>query len=174
VGRLVASGQVERGVVACGTGVGIAIAANKVHGVRAGVANDVGMLADRLHRATRWLGVDPESEGLPIGYFGASTGAAAALAASVRNPQSVKAIVSRGGRPDLAGPALAQVTAPTLLVVGALDDLVVPLNAKALSDLGSSTKEMRIVEGATHLFEEPGKLEIVADHALAWFGEHLR
>jgi putative phosphoribosyl transferase len=134
---------------------------------------DIGLLADRLHRATAWVKDDPDTQALPVGYFGASTGAAAALVSSVKNPATIKAIVSRGGRPDLAGPVLAQVTAPTLLIVGTKDEEVIELNRSALNTLSSQLKHLSLVEGATHLFEEAGALEQVADLASHWFAQHL-
>jgi pimeloyl-ACP methyl ester carboxylesterase len=133
---------------------------------------DIGLLADRLHGATRWLRTASELRGFPVGYFGASTGAAAALVASLRHPSEVKAIVSRGGRPDLAGPALARVTAPTLLVVGSKDKVVAGLNEEAVEDMQCLT-HTEIIEGATHLFEEPGTLDSVANLAVEWFDRYL-
>lgn len=133
---------------------------------------DIDLLANRLVGATDWLtrqnGVAP----LPLGYFGASTGAAAALIAAARRPERVAAVVSRGGRPDLAGASLADVRAPTLLVVGGLDHEVIELNQEALARL-RGTKQMQIVPGATHLFEEPGTLEEVALLARDWFLRYL-
>lgn len=131
---------------------------------------DIELLGERLMRMTDWLREYPGTRGLPIGYFGASTGAAAALVAAARRP--VGAIVSRGGRPDLAGPALPQVRAPTLLIVGERDDVVLALNKEALAELGGD-KELAIVPGATHLFAEPGALEEVARLAREWFVRHL-
>jgi putative phosphoribosyl transferase len=129
---------------------------------------DIGLLAERLAAATTWLKEEPETAGLPIGYFGASTGAGAALVAAAERPGDVAAVVSRGGRPDLAGNALEKVRAPTLLIVGSRDELVQAMNAEALARLRCE-KELRIVEGATHLFEEPGTLEQVAELARDWF-----
>jgi pimeloyl-ACP methyl ester carboxylesterase len=134
---------------------------------------DVSLLANRLIGATDWLASDPNLSRLPAGYFGASTGAAAALIAGAERPGRVQAIVSRGGRPDLAGEALAAVAAPTLLIVGGNDERVIPLNESALDRLGSQTKKLVIVPGATHLFEEPGALEEVARLAADWFGRYL-
>jgi putative phosphoribosyl transferase len=131
---------------------------------------DIGLLTDRLVGATRWLEQQDWARSLTRGYFGASTGAAAALAASVECP--VDAVVSRGGRPDLAGPALRQVTAPTLLIVGSLDPVVVELNQRALAELGCEAR-LEIVTGATHLFEEPGTLQQVAALATGWFRRWL-
>jgi putative phosphoribosyl transferase len=133
---------------------------------------DIGLLAERLTGATDWLTRDPRTRHLRIGYFGASTGAAAALVAAAERPRLVGAIVSRGGRPDLTGPALARVQAPTLLIVGGDDTVVIELNRQALAQLRSE-KRMVIVPGATHLFEEPGALEVVARLALEWFDRHL-
>jgi pimeloyl-ACP methyl ester carboxylesterase len=131
---------------------------------------DVSLLADRLGTATRALGGD---RSLPSwrGYFGASTGAAAALVAAAAEQRAVGAVVSRGGRPDLAGDALASVRAPTLLIVGGDDTVVLGLNEQALRQL-TCTKELAVVPGATHLFEEPGALDDVCDHATAWFDRH--
>ena len=131
---------------------------------------DIGLLTRRLAAATRWLREQPWSQALSVGYFGASTGAAAALAASVEC--EVSAIVSRGGRPDLAGAALPRVTAPTLLVVGSQDPVVIDLNRRALAHLACEAR-LEIVAGATHLFDEPGTLEQVAALATAWFRRWL-
>ena len=133
---------------------------------------DVELLAGRLVSATRWLGRQPESAGLPIGYFGASTGAAAALSAAAELGGEIGAVVSRGGRPDMAAPRLELVQAPTLLVVGGRDEVVLELNRKAAALLRCE-HELAVVPGATHLFEEPGALEQVADLATAWFIRHL-
>jgi putative phosphoribosyl transferase len=135
---------------------------------------DIGLLADRLGGATEWLAKDPRTKGLPIGYFGASTGAGAALVAAARRPDQVGAVVSRGGRPDLAGPALPAVQAPALLIVGGDDTPVIPLNRHAQSRLGSRVKELVIVPGASHLFEEPGTLDEVARLAADWLTRYLR
>jgi dienelactone hydrolase len=135
---------------------------------------DVHLLADRVLTATDWLLGDRRTRDLRIGYFGASTGAAAALIAAGQRPPAVGAVVSRGGRPDLAGEALGHVTAPTLLIVGAEDDVVVQLNRAAFDELVQTrTKELVLVPTATHLFEEPGTLEQVASLANAWFTQHL-
>ncbi|MEU7806180.1 alpha/beta fold hydrolase [Micromonospora chalcea] len=134
---------------------------------------DIGMLAKRLAGIVDWMGADPELGRLPIGLFGASTGAAAALVAAAARPDRVGAVVSRGGRPDLAGSSLTAVRAPTLLLVGGLDEQVIVLNEQARDALGE-VAELRIVPGATHLFEEPGTLEQVADQAGTWFTTHLR
>lgn len=134
---------------------------------------DIEFLAKRLVDATNWITTQPATQHLRIGYFGASTGAAAALMAAVELPNIVAAVVSRGGRPDLAAEALPKVQAPTLLIVGGNDDVVIGLNEKALAKI-SCEKELKIVPGATHLFEEPGTLEQVAHLASAWFKEKLQ
>ncbi len=133
---------------------------------------DIELLAQRLLLATDWVVKQPEVQGLTIGYFGASTGAAAALVAAAEAPHHLGAVVSRGGRPDLAGPALARVQAPTLLIVGGEDAQVIDLNRQAMEQLRCN-KRLEIVPGATHLFEEPGTLEEVARLARAWFEAHL-
>jgi putative phosphoribosyl transferase len=133
---------------------------------------DIGLLADRLAGATGWLQMQPEARGLPVGYFGASTGAAAALCAAAALGERVAAIVSRGGRPDLAGPCLPAVTAPTLLVVGGRDELVLRLNREARERLRCES-ELEVVPGATHLFEEPGALDRVAALATGWFRRQM-
>jgi dienelactone hydrolase len=133
---------------------------------------DIQLLSTRLVGATDWLVCERGGAGSSLGYFGASTGAAAALIAATRRPALVGAVVSRGGRPDLAGRALDLVRAPTLLIVGGLDYEVIRLNEDALSRLGCA-KELQIVAGATHLFEEPGTLEQVAHLARDWFLIHL-
>jgi dienelactone hydrolase len=133
---------------------------------------DIPFLAERLAAATDWLLANHDTRSLRIGYFGASTGAAAALVAAVRRPAAVGAIVSRGGRPDLAGPVVAQVQVPTLLIVGEEDRTVRGLNQEALKRLHGE-KDLAIVPGATHLFEEPGTLEEVARLATGWFVRHL-
>jgi len=134
---------------------------------------DIGLLAERLTGATDWLREEPEAGELPIGYFGASTGAGAALVAAAERPRVVGAVVSRGGRPDLAGPALARVRAPTLLIVGGNDFPVIGMNQDALEQLGAAEKQLVIVPGATHLFEEPGALEEVARLAADWLRHYL-
>ncbi|WP_017237370.1 phosphoribosyltransferase family protein [Streptomyces sp. SS] len=134
---------------------------------------DTPLLAGRLTLATEWLAGQPVSTGLPLGYFGASTGAAAALWAAADPECAVRAVVSRGGRPDLAGDRLAGVRAPTLLVVGGEDALVLDLNRRARSLLRCESR-LTVVEGATHLFEETGALEEVAELATSWFTEHFR
>ncbi|MGH2719149.1 MAG: phosphoribosyltransferase family protein [Actinomycetota bacterium] len=140
---------------------------------------DIALLASRLLEATTWLGSRHEVAGLPVGYFGASTGAAAALRAAAelrvgaeRGP-AIKAVVSRGGRPDLALTSLAEVAAPTLLLVGGDDTAVLDLNKQALQELRCE-KQLEVIAGATHLFEEPGKLERVGDLACQWFLRHFR
>src|SRR5262245_38519053 len=117
---------------------------------------DISLLSDRLVGAIDWLGREPHTSGLPIGLFGASTGAAAALVAAAQRPEQVYAVVSRGGRPDLAAPSLRSVRTPTLLLVGGEDDVVITLNDQALRQLVSADKQLVIVPGAGHLFEEPG------------------
>ncbi len=134
---------------------------------------DVNLLADRLIVATDWLRQNISSKELSIGYFGASTGAAGALLADAERPGAVAAIVSRGGRPDLAGKMLTRVTAPTLLIVGGDDAPVVKVNEEALMVLNSQ-KKMVAIPGATHLFEEPGALEKVAALAADWFAGHFQ
>jgi putative phosphoribosyl transferase len=134
---------------------------------------DIGLLAERLTGATDWLVNDVRTRGRPVGYFGASTGAGAALVAAARRPSEVAAVVSRGGRPDLAGRALAVVRAPTLLIVGSKDQQVLALNKEALAQLSSPVKQLVVVPGASHLFEEPGTLEEVARLASDWFRQHL-
>lgn len=133
---------------------------------------DIGLLAQRLIGVTDWLTLQPDTQHLPIGYFGASTGAGAALVAAAERADRVGAIVSRGGRPDLAGPALARVLAPTLLIVGGQDFQVIELNYAALAQLRCE-RQLVVVPGATHLFEEPGALEEVARLARDWFEHHL-
>jgi len=132
---------------------------------------DISLLARRLVAAVDWLRTGPAVH-LPIGLFGASTGAAAALVATAERPDEIAAVVSRGGRPDLAGPALAEVRAPTLLIVGSLDSVVLELNQRAL-ELLPAEKQLVVVPGATHLFEEPGTLEEVARLAAKWFTRSL-
>ncbi|MEW2384768.1 dienelactone hydrolase family protein [Micromonospora sp. NPDC047707] len=134
---------------------------------------DIGLLARRLAAIVDWLAAERPFGAVPIGLFGASTGAAAALVAAAERPDLVGAVVSRGGRPDLAGPALGTVRAPTLLLVGGLDEQVIALNEQA-QDALPETAELTIVPGATHLFEEPGALEQVAHEAATWFTTHLR
>lgn len=133
---------------------------------------NIGLLADRLLLAKDWIKTEPRTHNLPIGYFGASTGAGAALQAAAREPSNIKAVVSRGGRPDLAEPYLPSVTAPTLLIVGGHDEPVIKMNQEAY-DLLTCEKKLVIVPGATHLFEEPGTLEQVAEQAGRWFVRYL-
>jgi dienelactone hydrolase len=133
---------------------------------------DIPLLATRLVTATDWLAADADARDFPLGYFGASTGAGAALMAAVDRPRLVHAVVSRGGRPDLAGPVLGRVTAPTLLIVGGHDHPVIQMNREAMAQMRAETA-MEIVPGAGHLFEEPGTLDQVAVLAHAWFQRHL-
>jgi putative phosphoribosyl transferase len=133
---------------------------------------DIALLSERLLTATAWVRQDPETAGLAIGYFGASTGAAAALVAAAAEATRVAAVVSRGGRPDLAGQALAAVTASTLLIVGGDDGVVLGLNRAAFAEL-RCVKQLSVVPGATHLFEEPGALDRVVELARGWFLAHL-
>jgi putative phosphoribosyl transferase len=134
---------------------------------------DIELLAARLDQGRRWLAAEVHLDGPTFGYFGASTGAAAALVAAADRPGTVAAIVSRGGRPDLAGDALPRVTAPTLLIVGGADRDVLDLNREALEAL-RCPKKLVVVPGATHLFEEPGKLEQAAALATGWFVTYLK
>ena len=133
---------------------------------------DILLLAERLVAVTKWARAQEAVSGVPIGYFGASTGAAAALIAAAELPDAVGAVVSRGGRPDLAEEALGRVRAPTLLIVGGDDTAVLEMNRDALQSI-RAPKELAIVPGATHLFEEPGTLEEVARLAANWFTHHL-
>jgi putative phosphoribosyl transferase len=136
---------------------------------------DVELLATRLAAATEWIAGRPDLAELPIGYFGASTGAGGALIAAADHPERIAAVVSRGGRVDLAGEWLPRVQCPTLLIVGANDPTVLELNRRSLPALESHGVEtkLEVVPGASHLFEEPGALEVVADHATRWFVRHL-
>jgi dienelactone hydrolase len=134
---------------------------------------DIALLAERLTAAMRWLSSEDATRELPIGLFGASTGAGAALVAAAREPQRVAGVVSRGGRPDLAGPELPNVRAPTLLIVGSRDEPVIELNERARAQM-TAPAELVIVRRATHLFEEPGTLEEVARLSREWFVRHLR
>ena len=135
--------------------------------------SDVRLLAARLTGITRWLRRHPAARGIPLGYFGASTGAAAALRAAAADPRvPVAAVVSGGGRPDLAGPQLAWVRAPTLLIVGGSDEAVLDLNRQARQQL-TCENELAVIPGATRLFEEPGAPEQVAELATGWFTSHL-
>lgn len=133
---------------------------------------DIGLLTARLVDITAWLRTAEDAAGLPVGYFGASTGAGAALRAAADPATDVFAVVSRGGRPDLAGDFLAGVSAPTLLIVGSRDEVVLDLNRQAAAAIPAECR-IAVVEGATHLFEEPGTLEQVALLARDWFGDHL-
>lgn len=128
---------------------------------------DIGRLAERLVGAAEWLELEPSTAKLPLAIFGASTGGGAALVAAAELPDRVAAVVSRGGRPDLAGDALSHVRAPTLLIVGGHDEAVIELNREALAQL-HATARLEVIPGATHLFEEPGALDEVARHAAAW------
>jgi dienelactone hydrolase len=133
---------------------------------------DIPLLVQRLVGATDWLRQNTDTQNLSVGYFGASTGAGAALAAAVERPEVISAIVSRGGRPDLAGAVLPQVKAPTLLIVGGLDSVVVAINRDSLDKIRVE-KKLVVVPRATHLFEEPGALEEVARLTANWFLSHL-
>src|SRR5213083_2345010 len=133
---------------------------------------NIGLLAERLVHATKWAKQQEQTRDLRVGYFGSSTGGGAALVAAAELPQDVGAVVSRGGRPDLAGEALPKVQAPTLLIVGGNDDIVIELNEMARDQMKCEVK-LEIVPGATHLFEEPGTLEKVAKLASDWFVNHI-
>jgi len=133
---------------------------------------NIAFLAQRLDAVTSWLREQQDTAHRKVGYFGASTGAAAALVAAAQQPRDIYAVVSRGGRPDLAEEHLSKVQAPTLLIVGGQDKPVLQMNQEALRKL-TGEKEMVVVPGATHLFEEPGALEDVAEHAKNWFTRHL-
>ena len=133
---------------------------------------NIDLLAMRLGHSTKWAKQQEQTSNLGLGYFGSSTGGAAALMAAVDAPQNVDAVVSRGGRPDLAGEALPKVKAPTLLIVGGNDDVVIELNEQARDRMHCEVK-LEIIPGATHLFEEPGALEKVAKLASQWFSRHL-
>ncbi len=144
----------------------------RVDDVTAELRFNIALLARRLTLAAEWAGQQAGLRGLPLGYFGASTGAAAALVAAAEDPHGVSAVVSRGGRPDLAGNLLPEVKAPTLLIVGGDDELVIELNRTATAQMTCHTS-LEIIPGATHLFEEPGKLEEVARLAGEWFGRYM-
>jgi putative phosphoribosyl transferase len=133
---------------------------------------DIELLASRLITATRWIEEHPKTAGLPVGYFGSSTGGGAALLAAAQMGAAISAVVSRGGRPDLAMDALADVQAPTLLIVGGADTQVLELNRRAQAEL-KAPSELAVIPGATHLFEEHGALDQVIDHARAWFVNHF-
>ena len=148
-------------------------AAEEAEDLRQGQSRfNIPFLAERLTAVTDWILLNPDLRGSAVGYFGASTGAAAALVAAASRQNIIRAIVSRGGRPDLAGAALHQVKAPTLLIVGGNDHQVITMNREALAKL-SAKKEMVIIPGASHLFEERGTLEEVARLAALWFRDHL-
>lgn len=136
---------------------------------------NIPFLADRMVTVTKWLSGNDATSNLNVGYFGASTGGGAAIVAAARmkDDPRIKAVVSRGGRPDLARASLRECTVPTLLLVGGRDDVVIDMNQDALDQLAAKEKELRIIPGATHLFEEPGKLEEVARHARDWFVKYL-
>ena len=133
---------------------------------------DIDLLTSRLIEVTDWLTIQKRTMNLPLAYFGASTGAASALQAAAHFGNMIKAVVSRGGRPDLAFNVLQKVTAPTLLIVGGLDTTVIQINEQAYDEL-KATKELKIIHGATHLFEEPGKLLETAEVAIVWFKKNL-
>ncbi|HEX6385273.1 MAG TPA: dienelactone hydrolase family protein [Anaerolineae bacterium] len=134
---------------------------------------DIDLLAERVVGATDWLLEQPDTQAMNIGYFGSSTGAAAALIAATERPEAVHAVVSRGGRPDLAQRVLPEVETPTLLIVGGHDRPVIGMNESALKQIGAEERKLEIVPGATHLFEEPGALEEVARLARDWFRRYL-
>jgi putative phosphoribosyl transferase len=134
---------------------------------------DVDLLAERLKATTNWAVEKIKSESLRVGYFGASTGAAAALIAAADLGKTVSAVVSRGGRPDMASPYLQRVLAPTLFIVGERDEEVLELNREALKHVASPAKQLVVIPFATHLFEEPGALDEVAKHATSWFRKYL-
>lgn len=134
---------------------------------------DIPLLAERVVAAIDWCARDERVRSLPVACFGASTGAAAALIGAAERPNAVRAVVSRGGRPDLAGEALPKVKAPTLLIVGGHDEPVIELNQEAMAAITSAPVELKIVPGATHLFEEPGTLEKVVDLTIEWLRMHL-
>jgi putative phosphoribosyl transferase len=134
---------------------------------------NIPLLTSRLSVVTQWVTMQTAMANLPIGYFGASTGAAAALQSAALNPDMVRAVVSRGGRPDLAGKALSSVQAPTLLIVGGYDDVVINMNQQAMQKM-SCIKALKIIPGATHLFEEPGTLDQAANLAREWFIQYLK
>ena len=133
---------------------------------------DIELLAGRVVKALGWVSAQAELKSMPVGIFGASTGAAAALVAAANAPRAVSAVVSRGGRPDLAGEALGRVFCPTLLIVGGADLTVLDLNRAALQAL-TCEKQLTVIPGATHLFEEPGTLEQAAEAAASWFSDHF-
>lgn len=141
--------------------------------ITAALRFDIDVLTERLLEVTHWLQQQPATSGLKVGYFGASTGGAAALKAAAMLGDAISAVVLRGGRPDLVGKALQEVLSPTLLIVGGYDEKVICLNQEAYEKLRCE-KDLRIVPGATHLFEEPGKLEQVAQLSAHWFMKHMR
>ena len=141
--------------------------------VRGHLRFDIPLLARRLSATTEWIARQPGLTQLPIGCFGASTGAAAALVAAGEGPDLIRAVVSRGGRPDLAGASLGRVRAPTLLIVGGNDRAVMAMNQEALGALTGAEKNLVVIRGASHLFEEPGAMEQVTDLARAWFARYL-
>lgn len=147
---------------------------NEIDARTAHLRFDITLLSDRLIGAVEWTSEDEATAGLPIGLFGASTGAAAAIRAAADRPELVRAVVSRGGRPDLAGDALDRLDAPTLLIVGGADTQVIDLNEAAARSMARAEHRTEIVAGATHLFEEPGALEQVSRLAREWFLDHLR
>jgi putative phosphoribosyl transferase len=147
-------------------------AEEKIDAVTSEFRFDIPLLASRVVGAVDWSQLHPQTSLLPLAIFGGSTGAAAALIAAAKRPAVVRAVVSRGGRPDLAEDALTRVTAPVLLIVGGHDDPVISLNRQAFAQL-AGPKELQVVPGATHLFEEPGTLDQVAHLACDWFGDHL-
>ena len=144
----------------------------RVDAIDARLRFNIPLLAARLVTVTDWMGKSGRAGGLPIAYFGASTGAAAALIAAAARPDTIAAVVSRGGRPDFAADALARVRAPTLLIVGSADTMVLQLNQRALEQI-TAPKHLAVVPGATHLFEEPGALEQVARLAGSWLVQHF-
>jgi dienelactone hydrolase len=146
---------------------------DEIDAVTAQYRFDIDFLATRLLAVTEWIMEFPLSKKLPIGYFGASTGAGAALIAAAKSPMKINAVVSRGGRPDLVGDKLAELEVPVLLMVGGDDDVVINLNQQALDEMHCKRK-LEIIPGATHLFEEPGKLEEVSHLANDWFKKYLK
>lgn len=172
--RQVAQGLCERGLATMLTDL-LTEAEERAEATTAHLRFDIELLATRLQATTEWITRNPSTAGLRLGYFGASTGAAAALVAAARHSGQggqIAAVVSRGGRPDLAGDQLPRVQAPTLLIVGSRDDIVLELNRRALDELRCA-RDLRVVDDATHLFEEPGALDDVARLAGDWFTRHL-
>jgi putative phosphoribosyl transferase len=151
----------------------LTVAEERLDNVTGRLRFDIPFLARRVTDAVEWLAVNPATTELRVGLFGASTGAGAALVAAARQPDRIGAVVSRGGRPDLAGDALGRTICPTLLIVGGNDGPVIEMNEDALTRLGTQDKELVVVPGAGHLFEEPGKLEEVARLAANWFTSRL-